>query len=131
GPEGVEHADAGVDALVRLRVVPGRNAEAERERAGVGVGLAGHDAQQAGLAAAVETEDEQPLAPPEVEGDVVEHGAGAIPLAQPLDIENELPGVRRLRDADSVATTLRRRTHRIGLQALDPLVEALGDAGPL
>ena len=53
--------------VVLLRVVADGDVVAEVERAEVGLGLAGEDAQQARLAGAVEPEHEQPLAAAEVE----------------------------------------------------------------
>ena len=67
-------------------------------RAAVGVGLAGEDAQQARLAGAVEPEHEQPLAPAEVEGDVVEDRRAGVGLGQPGDLDDGAPGRRRRRE---------------------------------
>src|SRR5258706_119376 len=53
-----EHRGSGPDALVLLRVVAKCHAVAEPEQARVGFALAGEDAQQAGLAGAVQAHDE-------------------------------------------------------------------------
>ena len=65
-----QDVDAVADPLVLLRVVPGLDAVAERERARVGLGLPRQDPQQARLARAVQPQDEEPLAAPDVERDV-------------------------------------------------------------
>ena len=57
-----------------LGVVADVDLVAPRQGAAVGLGRAGEDAEQAGLARPVEPEHEQPLAPPDLEVQVVEHG---------------------------------------------------------
>ena len=57
----------GLEPVVLLGVVAGDDAVAEADRAGVGLGLAGQDAQQGGLAGAVEPHDQQALAAADVE----------------------------------------------------------------
>ena len=72
----VEQRLVGAQVVVLLGVVAGMHVVAELEVAEVGLGLAGEDPQQAGLAGAVEPEHEQPLATAEVEVDVLEDRSG-------------------------------------------------------
>ena len=91
----VEHGAPGRDALVLLRVVTARDADAEPDIAPVRLGDADQHAQQAGLARAVEPEDEQTLAPANVEGHVLEHRRAAVALGQALGLEHDAARVGR------------------------------------
>ena len=127
----VEQGAVGVDALVLLGVVARRRRRGRScTVAGVGVGLAGQDAQQARLAGAVEPQHEQALAPADVEADVLEHGGPPYDLARSVDLEHDPPAVGRLGEADAQRPLGLGRVDRRGLEAGDALLDALGHAAP-
>ena len=73
GADVVEQRGIALQVVVLLRVVADVDVVAEAEDTGIGRGLAGEDAQQAGLAGAVEPQHQQTIATTDVERDVFEH----------------------------------------------------------
>ena len=104
----VEQGASRHDAFVLLRVVTQRHAEAELDRAGVGGGLAGEDAQQARLAGAVEPEHQQALAPLERERHVLEDRRPVVGLRDALDLEQHSSRMRRRGELHRERAVLRR-----------------------
>ena len=113
-----------------LGVVAGGDVVAPRDRAAVGLRLAGEDPQQARLAGPVEAEHEQPLAAPEVERDVGEDRRPAVRLGAARSTSMTVrPGV-----GGGGKRTLQHLVgphvvDLVGLEAGDPLLHAVGGGG--
>ncbi len=92
----------------------------------VGLGLAGEDPQQAGLAGAVEAEHEQPLAATEVEVDVLEDRSGRrSALHRPVRPDDRLAARGRVGEPDRHGLGRLRAPHPLGLEAGDALLDAV------
>ena len=127
----VDHAGARGDAFVLLRVVAHRHAGTEDDLAGV-VGLdAREDAQERGLARAVEPEDQDALAASQREREVRPDRAIAVRLRELVDLEHVAPAVRRRREAVAGGARGADRRDRVRREPFDALVEALGLPGAL
>ena len=98
--ERLHGGEAGVEALVLLGVVAQLGAVAEADLALVGGVDPGQDAQQRGLAGPVEAQHQQPLAPLEVKGDVLEHRRAAGGARQVDRVQREAARRRRVGEAD-------------------------------
>ncbi len=121
----------GVDALVFLGVVPGGNAVAEGEGAGVRVGLTREDAHQARLAGAVEAHDDEPFAALDRERDVIEDVGSAVALGDAVDFEDDAPRPRWVGEPHSDALLPFGPGHLITRQPGDPGVDRLRGLGAL
>ena len=117
----------GAQVVVLLGVVPDRDVVPVVEETEIGGGLAGEDAQQAGLAGAVEAEHEQALAAAEVEVDVLEHRRSAVALAQPVRPDHRLTRRRRVGEAHRHLLVAALFAHPIGFEAGDALLHAVGE----
>src|SRR5436190_2701504 len=127
----VEDRRASPDALVLLGVIASRDVDAEAHLSRIGFGLAGEDAEEAGLAGAVETEDEEPLASLDGELETLEHVVVAVGLGQAFDLETHPATVRRRREAHVLALLLGDRTDGLGLQPAGAGFEGVRRARPL
>ncbi len=96
----VEQRIVNHQVVVLLGVITRMHLVTPVEVADVCVGFAGEDAQQAGLASAVEAEHEQSLALAEVEADVFEDRWPAVALAQPCRRDDGVAALRRRRESD-------------------------------
>ena len=90
-PQRLHGGGGGVEPLVLLGVVAEFSPVAAADLALVGLVDAGQDAQQRGLAGPVEPQHQQPLAPLEVEGDVLEHRRPAVGAGQVDGVQREAP----------------------------------------
>src|SRR5207245_7226044 len=126
-----EHGDAGLYALVLLRVVTERGVVTKAKGARRGLRLGGEDSQQARLAGAVEPHHEQALAALDLEGDVAEYQRASITLGQLLDADGDAPAVRQIREVDLDLALPSRRGHLLHLQPVDALEDRLRRARAL
>ena len=99
---------------------PNWNVPAVRRR------LAGEDPQQGRLAGAVQSEDEEAFAAPEVERHVGEDVRPAVPLGQPDRLDDRAPGGGRRREADPKRPIPLADVDAVVLDAGDPLLDAVG-----
>ena len=126
-----DHGPARGDAFVLLRVVTHRHLVAELHLAEIGRELAHQRTQQRGLARAVQTEHEQPLAPTDLERHVLEHDLRTERLGEVDDLERDPARVRRIRQLHAQRLLALAELDATRAQLVDPAIEGLGDAGAL
>ena len=126
-----EHSYARADALVLLGVITEQRAVTEAEGALVGAALAGQDAQQAGLACAVQAHHQQALSALDLEVHVSEHERTAIALGQPLDGDRDPAAVGWIGESHLDFAFAFRRADLLSFQAVHSLEDRLRCASPL
>ncbi len=89
------------------------------------------DLEQARLAGAVQTHDQQALAPGHVEPDALEHRRAAVALGEPLGLEHDRPRPRRLGETVAHEAFTGRRLDDALLEFADAAVERLRLLGAL
>ena len=108
-----------------LRVVAHGDLVPVAEVAEVGFGLAGQDAQQAGLAGPVEPQHQQPVATTDVERDVFEHRWATVALRHVAGGEHRAAARRRVGELHPQRAIACTHVHPLRLEAGDLLLLAV------